>query len=102
MPARAILATLSRLRTEGQARVGLSKFARTCHVDKLLELPEEMAKKRYCFPADALLNGADCCTVQERFAGEVARLQADPGPALALGRLRCACSCRSRSSSSCS
>jgi hypothetical protein len=73
-----ILATLSRLRTEGQARVGLSKFARTCHVDKLLELPEEMEKKRHCFPADAQLNAQDCCTVQERFAGEVARLQADP------------------------
>jgi hypothetical protein len=73
-----ILATLSRLRTEGQSRVGLSKFARSCVTDPLLELPDEMEKRRYCFPAGALLNSADCCEVQKRFAEEVARLQRDP------------------------
>ena len=50
-----ILATLSRLRTEGQARVGLSKFARSCETDPMLETPEEMEKERYCFPAGARL-----------------------------------------------
>jgi len=73
-----ILATLARLRTEGQVRVGLSKFARTCDIDKLLELPDEMAKERHCFPADARLNAEDCCRVQKRFGDEVARLQSDP------------------------
>jgi len=73
-----ILAALSRLRSEGQARVGLSKFARNCAADKLLEPPEEMSKLRYCFPADAPLDGETCCKTQQRFADEVARLQADP------------------------
>jgi hypothetical protein len=73
-----ILATLSRLRTEAQARVGLSKFARSCVTDPLLELPDEMEKRRYCFPAGTVLNSADCCAVQKRFAEEVARLQRDP------------------------
>jgi hypothetical protein len=73
-----ILATLANLREAGQARVGLSKFARNCDVDRLLETPDEMEKERYCFPADARLNGAACCEAQRRFADEVARLQADP------------------------
>jgi len=63
-----ILAALSRLRSEGQARVGLSKFARNCAADKLLEPPEEMSKLRYCFPADAPLDGETCCKTQQRFA----------------------------------
>jgi hypothetical protein len=73
-----ILATLSRLRTEGQARVGLSKFARSCETDPMLETPEEMEKERYCFPAGARLKSAACCEAQKRFTDEVARLQADP------------------------
>src|SRR5262249_27312522 len=34
-----LLAALARLRAEGQARVGLSKFARNCNIDPMLELP---------------------------------------------------------------
>jgi hypothetical protein len=74
-----ILATLANLREAGQARVGLSKFARNCDIDALLETPEEMEKERYCFPAGAQLKGAACCEAQRRFADEVSRLQADPG-----------------------
>ena len=73
-----IMATLSSLRAAGQTRVGLSKFARTCEIDPLLETPEEMEKERHCFPAGARLKSAACCEVQKRFAAEVARLQADP------------------------
>lgn len=73
-----ILATLSRLRAEGQGRVGLSKFARHCITDPLLELPDEMEKLRYCFPAGTMLNAAACCEAQKRFGDEVVRLQADP------------------------
>jgi len=73
-----ILATLAKLREEAQLRVGLSKFARSCAGDPLLEIPEEMDRERYCFPAGTRLKAAACCEVQERFANEVARLQADP------------------------
>jgi hypothetical protein len=73
-----IMETLVALREEGRKRVGLSKFARSCAVDPMLEVPEEMLKLRYCFPAKATLQGAACCTAQARFADAVARLQADP------------------------
>src|SRR6478672_10994130 len=73
-----ILAALARLRAEGQARVGLSKFARNCAADRLLETPEEMTKLRHCFPADALLDGEACCRAQQHFADAVAHLHADP------------------------
>lgn len=73
-----ILKTLDNLRAEGQRRVGLSKFARSCRVDQLLELPEEMGKERHCFPASASLTGSACCQVQQAFADAVAKLQADP------------------------
>ena len=73
-----IFATLESLRQAGQARVGLSKFARSCATDPMLEIPEEMDKERHCFPSNAVLKGAACCEAQKRFADEVARLQADP------------------------
>ena len=43
-----------------------------------MEVPEEMAKKRYCFPAKAFLTGPECCRVQEQFAAAVLRLQENP------------------------
>src|SRR5262245_59369581 len=73
-----MLATLQDLRQEGQRRLGLSKFARSCAIDPMLEAPDEMVRDRYCFPARARLKGSECCEVQKRFADEVARLQADP------------------------
>jgi hypothetical protein len=73
-----MLGALARLRTEGQSRVGLSKFARNCMIDRMLELPDEMTKPRHCFPADALLDAEACCQAQKRFAEEVAKREADP------------------------
>ena len=73
-----MLSALARLRTEGQGRVGLSKFARNCKIDPMLEPPDEMTKARHCFPADALLDTEACCKAQRRFADAVARLAADP------------------------
>jgi hypothetical protein len=73
-----ILTTLAKLRLEGQGRLGLSKFARSCAVDPMLEAPDEMGKERYCFPANARLKGDACCEAQQRFAENIARLQADP------------------------
>jgi len=73
-----MLTALARLRAEGQGRVGLSKFARNCKIDRMLEPPDEMTKARHCFPADALLDAEACCKAQKRFADAVARLEADP------------------------
>ena len=81
-----ILTALETLRATGQARVGLSKFARNCKADDLLELPDEMDKERYCFAAGAKLKGAACCEAQRRFDDEVARLQADPSTRSLSGR----------------
>jgi hypothetical protein len=69
-----ILQSLQELRTEAHKRVGLSKFARSCAVDRYLEPPEDMAKVRYCFPARAHLKGAECCAVQARFGEAVTNL----------------------------
>jgi hypothetical protein len=81
-----VLTALANLRATGQTRVGLSKFARNCAVDDLLETPEEMAKERYCFAAGAKMTGADCCQAQRRLADEVASLQEDPSTRSLSGR----------------
>jgi hypothetical protein len=73
-----MLDTLVSVTEAAQRRVGLSKFARNCQPDALLEVPEEMQKDRYCFPAKGKLAGPQCCEAQTRFADTVARLQADP------------------------
>lgn len=79
-PGRAsILDTLSEVRKAAQSRVGLSNFARSCVPDPLMEVPDEMLKERYCFPAKARLKGAECCQAQARFAQTVSRMHADPG-----------------------
>jgi len=73
-----IVSALADLRREGQSRLGLSKFARSCLVDRMLEAPEEMEKERYCFPASTKLKGAACCEAQRLFRNEITRLQSDP------------------------
>jgi hypothetical protein len=73
----AMLTALAKARATGQTRLGLSKFARNCSVDDMLEPPEEMDKDRYCFAADARLKGTACCDAQKRLADAVSLLQAD-------------------------
>jgi hypothetical protein len=73
-----VLAALADLRQAAQSRVGLSNFARNCRPDALLEVPEEMTKERYCFPAGTRLKGAACCQAQTSFAQAVSRLYEDP------------------------
>lgn len=73
-----ILQAVADVREKSQSRIGLSSFARPCSPDPLLEVPEEMSKERYCFPAKALLNGAACCAVQAKFTEAVGRLHASP------------------------
>jgi hypothetical protein len=72
-----ILDAVANLRMEGQRRIGLSQFARNCKLDPLLDMPEDMTKLRWCFPAKAMLAGDACCQVQARFGDVVVRLQAD-------------------------
>jgi hypothetical protein len=74
----AILSTLNDLRDKAQERTGLSSFARNCGADPLLEEAEDMAKKRYCFPARTHLTGTACCKVQMQFAQAVNRLEQNP------------------------
>jgi hypothetical protein len=74
----AILDALGTLRETAQHRFGLSSFGRSCMRDPLLEVPEEMLKERYCFPAKKNLTGEACCAVQSAFAGAVSGLQRDP------------------------
>lgn len=68
---------LARLRNAAQERVGLSKFARSCRTDALLEEREEMKYQRFCFPALKNLDGHACCAVQQSFLQRVDGLQAD-------------------------
>jgi hypothetical protein len=73
-----ILQALGDLRGTAQSRFGLSSFGRSCVSDPLLEAPEEMLKKRYCFPAGRKLDGVSCCAVQAAFAKAVSGLENDP------------------------
>jgi hypothetical protein len=73
-----MLDTISTLRATAQSRFGLSSFGRSCVRDPLLEVPEEMLKERYCFPAKKNLTGEACCQVQAAFSKAVLRLQQDP------------------------
>jgi hypothetical protein len=72
-----LLDTLVSVTEAAQRRVGLSKFARNCQPDALLEIPDEVQKERYCFPAKGKLTGPQCCEAQTRFADTVSRMQAD-------------------------
>jgi hypothetical protein len=73
-----ILDALGTLRDTAQHRFGLASFGRTCVRDPLLEVPDEMLKERYCFPAKKNLTGEACCAVQAAFANAVSRLQRNP------------------------
>ena len=72
-----ILTALEQLRAHGRKRVGFAEFTRNCSPDPLLERPLEYREKRYCFPADTLLDARQCCDVQKAFAAEVRTLQDD-------------------------
>jgi hypothetical protein len=73
-----ILQALVDLRGTAQSRFGLSGFGRSCVRDPLLEVPDEMLKERYCFPAGKKLDGEACCAVQAAFAKAVSQLESDP------------------------
>ena len=72
------MVTTNSLRDESQKRTGLSKFSRTCAPDPLLEEAEDRSKLRFCFPAQSMLNAADCCKIQLDFRSHIDALHADP------------------------
>ena len=69
-----LLEGVSTLRAAAQVRIGISKFARACTSDELLEEPAETAEKRYCFASGGKLTGKACCEVQARYGNRVAEL----------------------------
>ena len=79
--------SLANLRLDAQDRLGLWPFGRNCSVDPLLELPNDMQRLRWCFPAKAMLGGVACCQVQARFAKVIASMQADPSTRSLSGKL---------------
>ncbi len=62
-----VLNALSDLRHKSQTRLGLSKFARECRPDPLLEKTDELLARRYCFVSQTLLNAEQCCQIQKSF-----------------------------------
>ncbi|MDX2201140.1 MAG: hypothetical protein NW223_00160 [Hyphomicrobiaceae bacterium] len=69
---------LRSLREAAQVRVGISKFARACGEDKLLEPRADMKPLRFCFPAQKNLDGYACCRVQAEFTKAVDAMHANP------------------------
>jgi hypothetical protein len=82
-----ILDALANLRLEAQSRLGLWPFGRNCNVDPLLDLPDEMQKQRWCFPAKAMLVGTACCNVQVRFTEVITNMQANASTRSLSGKL---------------
>ncbi len=62
-----LLGALQSLRDKSQARSGLSRFARLCVPDPLLEPPEANSKQRWCFPSDRMADATECCAAQRAF-----------------------------------
>lgn len=66
-----LMQTLQSLRDKASGPTSLSKFARPCEPDPLLETPEEHTKQRWCFPAGRLATAAECCVAQASYANAV-------------------------------
>ncbi|MGH1351241.1 MAG: hypothetical protein ACRBBN_10580 [Methyloligellaceae bacterium] len=73
-----VLDALSDLRKKSQTRLGLSKFARECRPDPLVEKTEELLANRYCFVTQTLLNAEQCCRVQKQFTEALSKAYSKP------------------------
>lgn len=67
----ALAPAMQSLREKAGGPSSLSKFARACKPDPLVETPEENGKLRWCFASGRMTNAADCCTAQSAFATAV-------------------------------
>lgn len=83
----AILPVLQTLRSNAQRTPSLSKFGRPCAYDRLLEVPEEHGKQRWCFPAHRMADTQTCCKAQEAFSQAVAERYAAPKTRSTLSQL---------------
>lgn len=73
-----ILGSLLSLRDVAQSRIGLSKFARACRPDPLMELPEDYERQRYCAATLGKATTAVCCQAQARLRSDLARMRNNP------------------------
>jgi hypothetical protein len=70
-PKGSLVARSLEVRDLSQGRIGLSKFARTCTPDPMLETPRENLENRYCVIAREKTTAAACCSAQKGFADAV-------------------------------
>ena len=63
-----VLEALNNIRGISQGRTDLSKFARSCSPDPLVEPSEESLERRYCFLTKTLLTAQSCCKMQQNFS----------------------------------
>jgi hypothetical protein len=72
----ALLDGITSMRTAAQQRFSMSKFARVCRPDPLLEVAEDFNRERFCFAANGKLSGETCCLAQARYATHLDELWA--------------------------
>ena len=73
-----LLDGVSQVRAAAQQRSSMSKFARVCRPDPLLEVPDDFIRERFCFAANGKLSGEACCLAQARYANHLDALWANP------------------------
>lgn len=71
-----VLEAIKTVRLQSQSRLGLSKFARDCSPDPLIEKPRDLLEKRYCFVTKELTDAAHCCTAQKSFTNALEKMYA--------------------------
>ena len=69
-----VLQALLDVREKSQQRVGLSKFARDCNPDPLIETQKDLIEKRYCFVTKTLTDAKSCCIAQKGFTDALAKM----------------------------
>ncbi len=62
------MTALQSLREKASGPAPMSKFARPCAPDPMLEQPEDYAKQRWCYPAGRMATASECCAAQAAFA----------------------------------
>ncbi len=73
-----LLDGMTSLRAAAESRFGVSKFARVCRPDPLLEVPDEFTRERFCFATGGKLGADACCQAQARYGTAIDTLWSDP------------------------
>ena len=74
---RDVLSAVKELRSASEGRIAMSKFARVCKPDSLLEQPDSYDKKRYCFVTRELADAPTCCAAQKVFTENLVKMTAN-------------------------